>query len=197
MFGLFVVENEYFKDSEIIAMENQMKTIKVGKTIAVAGIFVVAFFSAASNLLADGNIDNADKYAWAENAGWQNWNSLHGGVTVMLNGNNGYLEGYVWAENIGFIKVGAGGGPYGNTAADDYGVNVDASWKLSGYGWSEVAGWINFNPTHSQVVIDKSTGSFEGYAWGENIGWINFKNSSPAYNIRTYAQPLGTVVFVR
>lgn len=45
---------------------------------------------------------------------------------------------------------------------------------LSGYAWSENAGWINFNPSGGGVSLDNSTGEFKGYAWGENIGWLSF-----------------------
>jgi hypothetical protein len=45
-------------------------------------------------------------------------------------------------------------------------------------------GWINFNPTHSQVTIDPDTGAFDGYAWAENVGWIHFRNSGAnAYSV--------------
>ena len=46
-------------------------------------------------------------------------------------------------------------------------------------------GWINFNPSHSQVTIGLSDGSFDGFAWSEKVGWIHFKNASPAYNVVT------------
>jgi len=65
-------------------------------------------------------------------------------------------------------------------------VNNDGSGNLSGYAWGTNVGWINFNPTHSQVTIDPATGSFDGYAWGENVGWIHFRNTGPpAYKVAT------------
>ncbi len=144
---------------------------------------------AAGMVFADGNIDPTNKYAWAENAGWHNYAPTHGGVTVHPNGANGYLAGYVWAESIGWIKLGAGTGPYANTAANNYGVNLDAAGNLSGYAWSEIGGWINFHPTDSQVTINLTTGSFDGYAWSEFSGWIHFKNDSPAYNVCMIMEP--------
>ncbi len=177
-----------------------MRTMGATKARAVAGVCVVAVLLATGLVLAAGNIDGSDKYAWAENAGWQNWSPTDGGVTVTPNGANGYLDGYAWAENVGWVHLGASGAtiPYANTAADNYGVNMNAAGELSGYAWSEVAGWINFNPTHSQVTVNTTTGEFDGYAWGENVGWIHFKNASPAYNVRTSAfdgpsQPGGTI----
>lgn len=55
---------------------------------------------------------------------------------------------------------------------------------LSGFSWSENAGWISFsceNTTSCEsvdygVTIDATTGEFSGNAWGENIGWITFRS---------------------
>lgn len=50
---------------------------------------------------------------------------------------------------------------------------VSADGALSGYAWSENAGWINFAPTGGGVSVNGS-GNLYGYAWGENMGWISF-----------------------
>ncbi len=58
------------------------------------------------------------------------------------------------------------------------------SGNLSGYGWSENAGWINFDSASGGgVTVNTLTGDFDGYAWGENVGWIHFQNASPAYKV--------------
>ena len=168
-----------------------MNTRLVNAAAVVIGLLCVAALAA--------NIDNADKYAWSSQAGWQNHSPTHGGVTAVTNGANSYLTGYVWTENVGWIKLGSGTGPYANTGPTDYGVNMDASGNLSGYAWSSHAGWVNFNPTHGQVTVNTGTGRFDGFAWGENIGWVHFRNAVPAYNVRTTAfdtaptQPKGTL----
>lgn len=149
-----------------------MSAIGIGLILLAAFTLGIAF--------ADGNIDRADKFAWSENSGWQNWRPTYGGVTVSV-ATNGYLSGYAWAENIGWVRMGTGSGPYANTGTNNYGVNTDANGNLSGYAWSETCGWINFSNTYSQVII--SAGSFNGYAWAENVGWVHFKNNSPAYNV--------------
>lgn|GEM_PF-2031135 len=137
----------------------------------------------APAVAATGNISDAEKNAWAENAGWVNFRPTHGGVEVYET----HLSGYAWAENIGWIKMGSGTGGgdpyYANTSNSNWGVNRNTAGELSGYAWSETAGWINFNPTHSQVTVDVN-GHFDGYAWSENLGWIHFKNVSPAYNVQ-------------
>ncbi len=129
------------------------------------------------------NIDMNKKYAWGSNVGWINFRPTHGGVTVYSD----HLEGLAWAENVGWVKLGSyhGGGAYRytNTSSTDWGVNNDGAGYLSGYARSLDGSWINFNPTHSQVTINMTTGEFDGYAWSENVGWIRF-NGLPHYQLR-------------
>ena len=158
------------------------------KHILTTVVLMALFAGGLTAQAQTGNIDPANKYAYSENAGWQNFRPTHGGVTVY----DDHLEGDVWAENIGWVRLGSytGGGThtYANTGAADYGVNNTGAGVLSGYAWSENAGWINFKPTHGGVTINTTTGVFDGYAWGENIGWMHFKNASPPYHvaIQTY-----------
>ena len=147
-------------------------------------VLFCGFLNIEAAWASEGNIDTNNKYAWSENAGWLNFRSNNGGVTV----HDTYLSGYAWAENIGWIKLGSGTGPYNNTDSSNWGVNRDSSTgALSGYAWSENAGWINFNPSGSQVIINTSTGSFDGYAWAESVGWIHFKYDAPTYNVAVAA----------
>ncbi len=161
--------------------------MKNKKMTSVIVLFVALFLGLVSVVYAAGNIDSTNKWVWAGNAGWLNFNPDDGGgVTVY----DDHLEGYAWAENIGWVRLGTytGGGThtYANDAAGNYGVNNDGSGNLSGYAWSANAGWIRFNPKDSQVTIDTSTGEFDGYAWGENVGWIHFKNTGAnAYGVVT------------
>jgi hypothetical protein len=131
------------------------------------------------------NIDPSNQHAWAENAGWLLFRPTHTGVTVHAAGPNGHLSGFAWHENVGWVKLGAdAGGPYANTAATNWGVNMDADGNLSGYAWSETCGWIRFASTHGQVKVSMSTGRLDGYAWAERLGWIHFQNATPEYNVR-------------
>ncbi len=158
-------------------------------------LLLLGAFFIHSNVFAD-NISTTDKYAYAENSGWLNFNSTHEAVSVF----DDHLEGYVWAENVGWIRLGThiGGGSfsYGNSSATNYGVNNDGSGNLSGYGWGENIGWVNFNPSDSQVTINAITGDFDGYAWAENIGWIHFQNSSPAYKTQRSLLTSNSFVFI-
>jgi len=174
--------------------------MKIKLSIIFSIIF--AFLLFPTFLHAD-NIDSTYKYSWEENPGWDNWKPSYGGTDYGVTVYNECLTGYLWNENVGWIKVGdsscAGGDCCqigttkgyendsnstdndGDGIADDWGVNNDGSGNLSGYGWGENVGWINFKDTsannYNQVVID-SNGYFTNYAWGENVGWIHLEDTS-------------------
>lgn len=143
-----------------------------------------------------GMIDSTARFAWAENLGWVNLAPEHGGVTVQFDGERGWLGGHAWSENAGWIRFGvAGGGPFANTSAGNWGVNLDAAGSLSGFAWGENIGWIHFDPAQGGVAIDPESGAFSGFAWGENVGWIRFDGGTVGPGVRTEvfdAQPLGT-----
>ncbi len=44
------------------------------------------------------------------------------------------------------------------------------------YAWSDVAGYVNFAPTHSVVSVTDT--GLSGYVWSENDGWINLSPSN-------------------
>ncbi len=139
----------------------------------------------APNVLAMGNIDPTDKYAWSFTSAWINFSPSYGGVTVYSD----HLEGYAWSEQSGWIQLGSQGGGepnyYTNTSSIDWGVNHDGAGHLSGYAWSKALGWINFNLTNNAVTIDQVSGDFKGYAWSEQGGWIRFQQSeAPGYKVR-------------
>ncbi|MDD5731973.1 MAG: hypothetical protein PHU42_03725 [Patescibacteria group bacterium] len=51
--------------------------------------------------------------------------------------------------------------------------------SLTGYAWTENAGWIAMKGAGYGVSIDSSNGNLSGFAWSENIGWINFAPIGP------------------
>lgn len=147
---------------------------------------------AAPALAQPTNVLNAQKYAWAENAGFLNCRDANGGAQGVVV-HHTYLSGHIWGENIGWIRLGNGTDPtistcfqYPAGAAQTnttYGVNIGAGGRLSGYAWGEKIGWINFNTAHPSrpadqaARYDRAAKRFRGYAWGENIGWINLNDS--------------------
>jgi hypothetical protein len=171
-----------------------MNTMKTVKRWAVAALALAALVAAADN----GGTDPAARTAWGENVGWLNAAPAvpGAGVAVRYNGETGWLAGYAWCENVGWLKFGSdAGGPYANTTASDWGVNLGASGALSGYAWGENIGWVKFDTAHTNVTVNLASGGFAGLAWGENVGWLNFGGASATYGVRTLAfdtQPLGT-----
>lgn len=144
---------------------------------------LVAALSAAPGLFAQtGNIDPSERHAWAESSGWLDLRPAFGGVTVLP----AYLAGYAWHEGLGWVKLGVdAGGPYGNTLATDWGVNLDlVTGALSGYAWAENAGWIRMDPGFGGVTYDRLTQRMSGWAWSESFGWIHFRSTTPtAYGV--------------
>ena len=114
-------------------------------------LMLVVSLASVGRAAAQSNIDPAHKYAWGENIGWTNWRDANGGVDgVLVDGINQCLSGYIWCENAGWLDVGDGGCPYGNTTGLDFGVNIDANGDLFGYAWGENIGWVNFDTrTHA------------------------------------------------
>jgi len=120
-----------------------------------------------------GRIIEGRNLIWGENTGWVNLKTKHADLKIGSN----ILAGWIWLENCGWVCLGEEhplkGGRYTNWSGYDWGINNDGQGKLSGYAWSGVTGWINFQTSHSRVYLD-STGQFYGYAWGENVGWMHF-----------------------
>lgn len=93
--------------------------------------------------------------------------------------------------NFGYIDFGLSAGN----------VHVTAT-AVTGYAWSEYAGWINLSPTYGGVT-NTSSGVLSGYAWGENTGWINFNPSTGGVSIDSsgiwsgyaWSQNFGWIVF--
>jgi hypothetical protein len=141
--------------------------------------------------------DPARRNVWGENTGWVDAGPAGGGVVVhYYEGIGGWLSGRAWGENIGWILLGGPeGGPYANTSAANWGVNLAAGGELTGHAWGENVGWIRFEQTHGRPSIQPLTGVFAGHAWGENTGWLSFHGSAPDFGVRTLAfdtQPQGT-----
>ena len=166
-------------------------------TCLAALAWALAPASAPQARAGNSGTDPARKHAWAENIGWLNAAPTNARTaTVRFDGDSGWLAGYVWSGNVGWIKLGSeAGGPYLNTEAGNWGVNMAADGELSGYAWGENIGWIRFCQTYGKPAVNTSDGAFSGHAWGENIGWISLNGSSPDYGVRTMAfdaAPQGT-----
>ncbi|MDB6024975.1 MAG: hypothetical protein JWM68_1198 [Verrucomicrobiales bacterium] len=143
-------------------------------------LFIMAAF-AASDAKAAGLVDATNRFVWSESSGWINFAPETQSVSVAYNDTNRFLTGYVWGENVGYIRLSSStNGPFLNTTATNWGINLNTTGVLSGFAWGENIGWINFGGSNSVVQIDAATGFLQGYAWGENIGWIRFRSATNA-----------------
>jgi len=130
-----------------------------------------------------GNIHPTEKFAWSETTGWINFSPLE---THYAQFKGSFLTGYIWAEHIGWIKLSVNEkGPFENSNADNWGVNILSDNTLTGFAWSENTGWISFASDHHQVTFDPVTGSFEGFAWSETVGYIHLFNAQKGYGVST------------
>jgi len=123
-------------------------------------------------------VNSTHKYAYGANTGWIN---AQGDVANGAVIGRYHCSGYLYSANCGWISLGAGtptnGYAYGNTAANDYGVNNDGQGNLSGYAYGANIGWINFEQTHGQPKVDLATGNLSGSVWSANTGWISLSNA--------------------
>lgn len=60
--------------------------------------------------------------------------------------------------------------------------------NVSGYAWSETAGWLN--AAEGMQIVDSGAGYLTGYIWAENVGWIElgaqgYTGSSSPYYLNT------------
>lgn len=132
-------------------------------------LLAVVVLTAVSTPAAQGDIDPARRYAYAENAGFIDWRPESGGAVVT----DAALMGFLWSDSIGWIRLDPPGG----------GVTHDGNGNLSGWAYAENAGWIAFATPYSQVTINPTTGDFDGYAWSDSIGWIALRGSQ--FGVRT------------
>jgi hypothetical protein len=148
-----------------------------------AAVALLALGACAAPIVANSNVADPHKFAWAENVGWLNWadaNNRTQGVEVYATGGPQYLAGWIWGENIGWINVGNGNAPYANTDNTNFGVNIDpTTGAMRGLAWGENVGWIVFD----DLTVPSESPSWDhlqhrshGYAWGENIGWVNLED---------------------
>ena len=166
---------------------NSSRRWAIGFSDILAGLIVFALFAAVGTKAA-GLIDEANRFVWSETTGWINFAAENQSVSVVHSGTNRFITGNVWGENIGYIQLSASSnGPFSNTTATNWGINLSQAGVLSGFAWGENVGWINFGGSNSLVKIDSVTGLLQGYAWGENIGWIRFHsdtNASTVYGLK-------------
>src|SRR3989344_1841001 len=126
------------------------------KYIYCVGIYLLlATGAAASETVGTVTTGGNEGFAWSDQAGWVNFGTANGAITIQDSG----ITGYAWIPNYGRMNMNPSNG----------GVSVAAGGALSGYAWSSALGWVNF----SGVSIN-SSGVFTGQATGASIGTLTF-----------------------
>ena len=86
-------------------------------------------------------------------------------------------------------------------AAFSFASTASAAGNVTGFAWSDSAGWISMSCNNSAltdgnsmpntcstvdygVTLDPVTGAMTGYAWSTNLGWLNFNSGGvvPSYS---------------
>ncbi|MDD2565262.1 MAG: hypothetical protein PHZ26_01125 [Candidatus Gracilibacteria bacterium] len=83
-------------------------------------------------------------------------------------GTDNKFYGYFRIQNVGWATFDGLGGSQASIASPT-GTNI----TVSGYAWSENAGWIAFINGVNDTKYNANTGKFSGFARSENLGWID------------------------
>lgn len=193
-------------------------------SVAISCFLIV--FSFDLGVVQAGAGDNVSGWAWNEQAGWINFNSENCDVDnnsfidPSCGGCDSDLADSVYGDNQdGSGSGGADCSGANATPSTDYGVDIDDTTGVaSGYAWSQVKGWIAFDPPgvgtdapgaveapgneQKAVEYDEQTGEFSGWAricseaddsdtcTGGASGWISFTDRG-AGGADTYQVTLG------
>ncbi|MBU1921595.1 hypothetical protein KKD84_00015 [Patescibacteria group bacterium] len=100
------------------------------------------------------------------------------GAFPLLANENDFFRGWVWNDHIGWISMNCA--DTGRCADVDYGVDMDlATGDITGYAWSENAGWVCFGSTCGGITPEGAP-AYAGWddASGEISGWarMQFEN---------------------
>ncbi|HEX2839285.1 MAG TPA: hypothetical protein VHN77_14300 [Phycisphaerales bacterium] len=165
-----------------------MKRITLALALATAGAAHAQTYT----------VDESSRHCWSPNAGW-----IDAGATPFTDGlrlEPAFASGWAWSPNVGWIGFGDGNGPYANTAASNYGVNIDGAGQLSGFAWSPNTGWLDLGagaPFGQAAVVDAAAQRLRGFAWSPNLGWVSLDLQAPGQFIALVPQGCDSIDFNR
>ena len=127
-------------------------------------------------------------YAWSENYGWIDYNpagpyptspSHSAQITPCTTQFSGWIK-ILSLGDEGWVSLGDNG-----NGSVPYGVGLNPSnLNLTGYGWSEKLGWIDYNPQNGGVNTSANftcgSGKYNvtGWAWSDVAGWISHNTNN-------------------
>ena len=141
--------------------------------------FVASFFILHSAFVvsADTTINAANRFAYAANGGWLDWQGDTANGAVI---GDYVCAGAIYSANVGWINLGSGSPAnfirYQNLATNDFGVNHDGAGQLRGYAYGANIGWVSFENVGAPKV-DLLTGQLSGSVYSANLGWISLSNT--------------------
>lgn len=147
----------------------KIKKILIILVITISGLICLSNFSVFSSNSSPCQNHNVQGWAWSERTGW---------ISFSCENCDSDLNGQ-WD-----------GGECGTGESIDYGVDIDSdTGEMSGYAWSERAGWISFRsedlagcPSEPcEAKVDFATGGVSGWAKAVNAdgwsSWIRLRDS--------------------
>ncbi len=157
--------------------------------VSLIGLGVFFVSSAGYSILLSGyfgNTHSTGAFSTGWNAGVLSFDdtpSAYSGAQVVgfAASSDVYLTGIFWLETVGWATFSDVWAWPVVVVSPGTGSNIRDPWYLSGYAWSDNAGWISLNHGESYaswVWFFPDTTSIAGYAWNDNIWWISFATGS-------------------
>lgn len=160
--------------------------LKNSRILFLIAVFLAPVYFFAPETAANTNIssDVSEHWAWNDMIGWIDFYNTNT-VEVL----SGKLTGYA-SSSAGDISLDCATTRNGNICgASNYAVTNDGGGNLSGWGWSDLYGWISFDCNNNdgcstsayRTFIESGTGQFRNYAWNDLVGWISLNCSDPVF----------------
>jgi len=138
----------------------KQKLVIITFSVLVSMLFAPALASAASQILVGGTASvintGGDVY-------FEEYNS-----NVAVDSATGNMSGYVWSEDLGWIDFSNNGG------VDQVKIDLDDGTVTGLAYVMNTGGNVDFTNYNSNTEVDLASGIMSGYGWSEDVGWIDF-----------------------
>lgn len=138
----------------------KQKLVIITFSVLVSMLFAPALASAASQILVGGT---ASVINTGGELSFEEYNS-----NVSVDSATGDISGYVWSDDLGWIDFGNNGGTNPVKIDIDEGTVSGLAYVVN------TEGTVDFTNYNSNTEVDRASGVMSGYGWSEDIGWIDF-----------------------
>jgi hypothetical protein len=97
---------------------------------------------------------------------FDNYNS-----NAVVDPETGAVSGYVWSQDLGWIDFS------NNGEAEAVEVDLDSGSVSGLAYALNTRGYVDFTSYNSNVVWDSESGTLSGYGWSEDLGWVDFSGA--------------------